>query len=207
MKTKSKSLDEIVDKISIGDRHSTGILMLYAFIAFLAFGGWVAYSFYEVSMLNRNLGQRDRDVEPVRNLVDQSRAAAAMIDSEAPSNERSSTIVEYVAKDADQEKGEAALKRLGFTIKKNDPQPVDRLANCIWFGSEVNIEDVKLVAYALIRSGAQLKQIAPFQNSTGKEHVIKVGGKIEVMNIPAFTVEELRKRTAFTQNAKGGSQP
>jgi hypothetical protein len=52
----------------------------------------------------------------------------------------------------------------------------------------------------LIRSGAQLKLIAPFQNSTGKAHVIKVGGKIEVMNIPAFTVEEISKRTSFTKN-------
>jgi hypothetical protein len=58
---------------------------------------------------------------------------------------RRAITVEYFLKNVDENKVEAALAEFGFSVRK-PPAVVHAIpTNSIWFGSPVDIEDVKLV--------------------------------------------------------------
>jgi hypothetical protein len=60
---------------------------------------------------------------------------------------------------------------LGDNSKKNVSE-----VNAIWFGKDVNINDVKAVAYTVIASGAELKSIKGFHSNDKKNTLIELGG-------------------------------
>src|SRR5262249_11627339 len=111
---------------------------------------------------------------------------------------RGNTNLEYFLKDVDQEKVLNAIKDLGFNAKSTAPVG-NTPTNAIWFGSQVDIEDVKLVAYALIHAGVNIKDIRPFAKSEGREDVIQIGGRPAAVEKPPLTIEQIKAVNQFTR--------
>jgi hypothetical protein len=117
-------------------------------------------------------------------------------------DKRKAVIVEYFPKNVDENKVEAALTELGFTLRK-PAAIVQRIpTNAIWFGSPVDIEDVKLVALTLIRAGVQIRSIKPIQDYLVNKKdlpLIQVGADSSVVDDPPLTVEAIRAASRFTR--------
>jgi hypothetical protein len=114
--------------------------------------------------------------------------------------------VKYYAKETDRGGIKADIERLGFSVtlpKEHNNKP----SNTIWYGSDVNLEDVKDVAYSLIAAGVDLKLILKFNPD--------VKGTIEVgyspncgKNDPSWKVEKLRlSETKFPEKNKKHNCP
>jgi hypothetical protein len=86
--------------------------------------------------------------------------------STAAFEKRGKTTIEYFLKDVDQRKVLGAIQDLGFKVKPIPPIG-NMPTNAIWFGSKVDVEDVKLVAYTLVHAGVNIKDIRPFAISGG----------------------------------------
>jgi hypothetical protein len=115
---------------------------------------------------------------------------------------RRAITVEYFPKNVDENKVEAALAELGFSVRK-PPAVVHAIpTNSIWFGSPVDIEDVKLVALTLIRASVQIRAIRPIQDYlvTKKDlPLIQVGADSSVVNDPVLTAEEINAASRFSR--------
>jgi hypothetical protein len=117
-----------------------------------------------------------------------------------PKSDRQGAVtIEYFPKDVDREKVETALKDLGFRLATGTPQFTKVPTNSLWFGSQVPPDDVKRVAYVLIRAGVQLKAIRRFRASVPREDalLIQVGGDPQVVDSPPITVEQIRSAADF----------
>jgi vacuolar-type H+-ATPase subunit I/STV1 len=125
----------------------------------------------------------------------------------ADAERRKSTTVGYFPKNVDAGKVDAALKGFGFNLVRLTPIIKDTPTNAVFFGTKVNQDDVKIIAYTLIRAGVQLKGIAPFKVDTSiplPEGVAR-DSYIAVVsnNNPIFlqrqylTVEDIRNRQEF----------
>jgi hypothetical protein len=118
--------------------------------------------------------------------------------STAAFEQRRKTTVEYFLKDVDQEKVLGAIQDLGFAVKPIEPIG-NTPTNAIWFGSQVDIEQVKLVAYALVHAGVNIKDIRPFARSEGREGTIQIGGRPGAVDKPALTIEQIKAVKQFTR--------
>ena len=88
------------------------------------------------------------------------------------------------------------MQNLGFDLEPKKPKVLDIPTNSIWFGEKVNIDDIKVVAYTLIRAGIQIQAIEYFKQPSGsKASLIQVGASRFVVNDPIFTVEMIRALT------------
>jgi hypothetical protein len=108
--------------------------------------------------------------------------------------------VEYFPKNVDGDKVEAALTELGFSVRKAATIVTAIPTNAIWFGTPVNIEDVKLVALTLIR-GAD-RAIRPIQDYLVNQRdrpLIQVGADSSVVGDRPLTVEAIRAATHFAR--------
>ena len=106
----------------------------------------------------------------------------------------------------DKESVEYALKRLGpewsFDLGGSDPN-LDRASstNAIWFGSNVSLKDVKLVAEKLLTQGVPIKVIRPFNKPSSrlsKSWVIDIGADHDCPNDKrVLTLREIRNAKEF----------
>lgn len=114
---------------------------------------------------------------------------------------RQSVTVQYFPKDVDPDIVQSTLKKLGFNFKVSKPNISNIPTNAIWFGSNVNIEDVKLVAYTLIRAGVQIKTIKPFKGNPAEPRasLIQVGADGDYVNSLALSVSEIHNATEFVR--------
>ena len=72
----------------------------------------------------------------------------------------------------------------------------------MWFGSPVDVEDVKLVALTLIRAGVQIRAFRPIQDYiVGKKDLplIQVGADASIVNDPTLTVDAIRAASRFSR--------
>jgi hypothetical protein len=116
--------------------------------------------------------------------------------------QRKGVVVEYFPKNVDENRVESALTELGFTLRKPAAIVQQIPTNAIWFGSPVDIEDVKLVALTLIRAGVQIRSIRPIQDYLVNKKdlpLIQVGADSSVVNDPPLTVEQIQAATRFTR--------
>ena len=109
--------------------------------------------------------------------------------------------VQYFPKDVDGKKVEAALLELGFSIDKRQASISNIPTNAIWYGEPVKIEEVKLVAFTLIRAGVQIKAIRPFADNSPRRNaaLIQVGADKDVVTNAPLSVEEIRNATRFSR--------
>ena len=111
------------------------------------------------------------------------------------------TAIRYYSRRSDSERVVRSLKKCAFRDfylfngSFDDPTPT----NTIYFSKDVNIEDVKIVAYALIRAGLKVKQIKPYTAYAQKQK----SGSIEIAGIPgnesnnALSVQYIADAAAF----------
>jgi uncharacterized caspase-like protein len=95
----------------------------------------------------------------------------------------------------------AALAPLGRDVLKvgtSDKQPVPS-TNAIWFGSQVSLEDVKLVAKNLLQANVPIQAIRPFRDQTAKSPlVIEIGvDRALPRNKAVLKLEDIRNATEF----------
>jgi len=109
--------------------------------------------------------------------------------------------VEYFPRSAEGQRVVRALGELDFQIVSGEPNPLFRNipTNAIWFGEPVPLDDVKLVAYALIRGGIQIKGIKRLKQCSPSRTklVILVGGSPRVASRKALTLDEVRQARDF----------
>lgn len=108
-------------------------------------------------------------------------------------------VLQYSGARGDGPKLRAGLAELEFRI-------VDRAAattapsNCIWYGQAVAADDVKLVAYALIRSGGKLQSIEPLPGH--RENVVRVGYNGRVAKATPLLTDDVDQMKLDDQTAR-----
>jgi tetratricopeptide (TPR) repeat protein len=106
---------------------------------------------------------------------------------------RSGVTVEYYPKEGDPQILQTAIEKLGFklTVRKSTVDNVP--TNFIQYDPKLNPEDIKLVAYTLIRAGIEIKAIQPFiRLRTAKADTIQIAAEEKLQSLPSLTVEEIR---------------
>jgi energy-coupling factor transporter ATP-binding protein EcfA2 len=103
----------------------------------------------------------------------------------------SNTKIQYFKKATDSPKLVAALNDLGFKDVSEGTASNPRETNAIWYGARVPENDVKLVAFALMRAGIDLQCIQPSVR-IGPE-VIQVGHNPWVQDQPPFLPDVVSK--------------
>jgi len=104
-----------------------------------------------------------------------------------------STIIniEYFLKDVDPVAIKKVLNNLGFNVTIKNPINTYS-TNQIWFGNEVRITDVKLVALSLIRAGVSLKSIRRFNNNDVKKNrLIQIGSSPNVLTNEVLSIDDV----------------
>jgi energy-coupling factor transporter ATP-binding protein EcfA2 len=142
---------------------------------------------------------------PSADTVDRSLAANRVVwqaNEKGGYDRRTNVKVEYFPKNVDRAKVEAALKELGFTLLVRDPLVNAVATNAIWYGTPVNIDDVKLVALTLMRAGVEFKAIRPIPSYIAAKKdaaLIQVGSDLGIVNQPTLGVDEIRNAAAFNR--------
>jgi hypothetical protein len=113
--------------------------------------------------------------------------------------------IEYYPKDIDHDPiiVSSRLRGLGFVVVEKPAKVQEVPTNAIWFGIEVPIEDVKLVALTLIRAGVALKTIKPFIRSEQEADwakLIQIGADADYADSPALTASFIDAQHEFTRN-------
>jgi Novel STAND NTPase 1 len=117
--------------------------------------------------------------------------------SVAPSNPQRAQIM-YYTRDRDNSKLVSELEQLGFQFTVQPSRRSSRASNCVWYGSSVKPEEVKVVALALLRAGVGLQGIKPFENPAGKEWIIEIGNSQQVAANPPLAVEDVERLSTST---------
>lgn len=104
--------------------------------------------------------------------------------------------IEYYDRKSDAGLVRASLGKLGFSnveIKeskvKYDLQP----SNYIYYGSNVDIGYVQLIAMALLSDGFDIKEIRPFSVKENNNNVIQIGRKSSIFQNKSITPEDVKK--------------
>lgn len=111
--------------------------------------------------------------------------------------------VYYYDRTIDDKRVAVELEALGyqFKIKPASEHMRDNASNAIWFGSGVPIQDVKIVAFALIRAGIPIKGIRPYPSSSTnpahKRNIIEVGGSIDLNDKQVLSIEAIKNAQEF----------
>ena len=101
----------------------------------------------------------------------------------------------YPQQDSEQVTKALNLLSIKPTIKPSQQSPAE-YTNSIWFGDDVSIEDVKLVASQLVKAGVPIQAIRPFSGNS-KASVIEVAADREIGQVPKKTLEQIDEATAF----------
>jgi hypothetical protein len=113
---------------------------------------------------------------------------------------RRGITLEIWTKDVDQERVRAALERLGFTMRVRAALLPDA-TNAVWFGEPVPLDDVKLVALALMRAGIQVRSILPLQTflPSHTTPLVQAGAFRDASVCPPYKVADVLAATAFVR--------
>jgi DNA-binding protein YbaB len=122
---------------------------------------------------------------------------------------RASITIRYYNKYGDRGSGDEAMEALktirGFKIEKKEPREPETPTNAIWLVSPgVSPEDVRLVAYTLIRVGIQIRHIGTSGMSPDprflrgiKGTLIGVGSDPKYLDNEVWTVSRIRQTSNF----------
>lgn len=121
---------------------------------------------------------------------------------------RTPVRVQVHSRETDRSAVMSALEALRFPISTGVPNagvPTDTRTNAIWYGPRVPLADVKEVALTLMRSGVQIRLIAPFTASRlDRDDMIQVGSLREgepygstTLRTRPYTAAEVQAATQF----------
>jgi WD40 repeat protein len=116
--------------------------------------------------------------------------------------------IQVHSRETDRDTVLAALRGLRFPVTLGPPNPgvpLEMRTNAIWYGTGVPLEDVKLVAAALMHSGVQIRLISPFvPQRMDRRDMIQVGSLREAerygsttLRARPYSAEEIRTATTF----------
>jgi len=114
-------------------------------------------------------------------------------------SERRRITVQYFPKNVDPAVIENTLSALGFTFMTGVPQQ-QGATNAVWFGTDVPLSDVKLVALTLVRAGVDLKTIKPFRKShpvQDRNLLVQVGTDGDYTGKPSLTIDQITSAPGF----------
>ncbi|MEA2236814.1 MAG: hypothetical protein QOC81_1538 [Thermoanaerobaculia bacterium] len=100
-------------------------------------------------------------------------AKISAITSTASPEHRSNITIKYFRKGSDSQKLTGALIGLGFVVVEQTASN-SRETNCIWYGSAVSDNDIRLIALAIMRAGIDLQGIQP-RLSHAEPNVVQIG--------------------------------
>jgi hypothetical protein len=83
-----------------------------------------------------------------------------------------------------------SLKSVGFRVEGGTGR-FTAAPNSVAYGSQVQLEDVKLLAVVMLRSGLPIKRIRPFQREGGRSNVIEIVHTPALQELPPLTVDEI----------------
>ena len=139
---------------------------------------------------------------PNQSQINQSLQASQLLGTVSrDTDQRRAITVQYFPKNVDPTIIKSRLEALGVSLNTSSSQLPGVPTNAIWFGSGVDVNTVKAVAYTLIGAGVELKMIRQFNNSQGREYLLQVGGDGECVNRPTLTVEQIRNIQEFPQQS------
>lgn len=96
------------------------------------------------------------------------------IDNLPPGQLREDVVIRYYRHDQDGDKV-FKLRDLGYYIHEKEATETAGLgSNVLYYGQDVNVEDIQIVAYTLLDAGLPLKSIEPTQYSW-KSNAIEIG--------------------------------
>lgn len=112
---------------------------------------------------------------------------------------RSENLFKGLPKLIDQNLVDLSLRQVGFTnVPYRPEEEVPDEVNVIYFGKNLDIRDVKLVALTLMRAGIELKAIRPFPKDTqGNLQAIKAEFNKTMDVRRSLTAAEIEKATIF----------
>ncbi|NJL26999.1 MAG: hypothetical protein HC897_03500 [Thermoanaerobaculia bacterium] len=131
------------------------------------------------------------------------RERQALLARSRPQSRQARISVRYFAKSADGFKVAAALSEV-FDVVPGDPK-VEVATNYIGFGGEVPIDDVRLVAYTLMRAGVEIKAIWPFPPEKvddpryARQIAVGANTRPEALSHAPWTVAEVRDAATFSR--------
>ncbi len=110
-----------------------------------------------------------------------------------------SITVRYFVKPGDEKNVTTTLEAIGYHV---DAQPgrANNPTNAIWWGDGISLEDVKLIAYTLIRNGYVIRYIGKSDTFTKQ---IQIGGQVAARLGSAWSVEEVNTLTALPVDNEG----
>jgi len=203
-------------------RYSSTASALLMLVGLAVVAGSFYYSITKIEPLERQLAQKQAEVVKIEQEIKEKQKSLEQLEKEikiktkfvgvvstsigVPADaastvafeRRGKMTIEYFLKNVDQARVLSAIQDLGFKVKPVPPIGITS-TNAIWFGSRVDIEDVKLVAYALIHAGVSIREIKPFLKSEGRERVIQIGGLPRAADKPPLTIEQIKEIKQFTR--------
>jgi len=109
-------------------------------------------------------------------------------------------VVAYYVKSADNGHVQAILESLSFPYTERVPVN-QNVTNAIWFGDDVGLDDVKLLAGALADAKIPIRAIRQFHDGKGaKGKLIEVGADADRNGDPVFTSDRIKSAKAFPRS-------
>ncbi|WP_420317537.1 hypothetical protein [Ekhidna sp.] len=126
-----------------------------------------------------------------KGLSDLKNTYLAPIIANLPSGQlREDLVIRYYRHDQDGDKV-FSLKKLGYYIHEKEATETAGLgSNVIYYGDDVSIEDIQIVAYTLIDEGLPLKSIQP-TSFNWKSNAIEIGTDPDLDNYSNLTAEDI----------------
>jgi hypothetical protein len=141
------------------------------------------------------LPQADTDLDRIRRSVEADDELSRLSLSEHPPKAWNTSVL-YFKKDIDGSKVAAALSDFGFHFQEETPLVPDLPCDDIVFGADVSPDSAKIVAYALIRAGVDIKGLH-LSNFAAKSASIQVIANRIVADGPPLSVADIEKMTVF----------
>lgn len=108
-----------------------------------------------------------------------------------PGQLREDVVIRYYRHDQDEDKV-YSLKELGYYIHEKEAVETAGLgSNVLYYGNDVKLEDIQIVAYTLISKGLPIKSIKPTQFDW-KSNAIEIGTNPELGDIPNLTDDDVK---------------
>jgi hypothetical protein len=113
-------------------------------------------------------------------------------------------VVRYYPKDVERDLNDGVvlpkLRSYGFQLEHAEPRYPSTPTNSVWFGSDVQLNDVRLVALTLVAAGVELKAVREFREPTGqKKRMIEIGADAALVTGPAVTASAIMEAAGFSR--------
>lgn len=104
---------------------------------------------------------------------------------------RGAILIKYFPKDVDGQKVYSALEELDFNVSEGTPIYHNKATNALYYGSNVDMESIKLIVLTLLRAGVKIEGLLKYKNNNGKENLIQVVHSGNVTKSTKLEVENL----------------